>query len=97
MRMRSIPVELKAPAVVSVTPTCSPASVVRALLFVAPNSSARTTDAGEHVGVTDTTAGAFNSTGILLILMLLGAGAFYYFLRVRRSPPPDFFRVTPNS
>lgn len=36
--MRSIPVELKAPAVVSVSPTCSPASVVRALLFVAPNS-----------------------------------------------------------
>ena len=36
--MRSIPVELKPPAVVSVSPTCSPASVVRALLFVAPNS-----------------------------------------------------------
>ena len=36
--MRSIPVELKAPAVVSVAPTCSPASVVRAILSVAPNS-----------------------------------------------------------
>ena len=30
--------ELEAPAVWSVTPTGSPASVVRALLFVAPNS-----------------------------------------------------------
>ena len=36
--MRSIPVELEAPAVWSVSPTCSPASLVRALLFVAPNS-----------------------------------------------------------
>ena len=36
--MRSIPVELKAPAVVSVSPTCSLVSVVRALLSVAPNS-----------------------------------------------------------
>ena len=36
--MRSIPVELEAPAVWSVWPTCSPASLVRALLFVAPNS-----------------------------------------------------------
>jgi len=31
-------VELEAPAVVSVAPTCSPASLVRALLSVAPNS-----------------------------------------------------------
>ena len=36
--MRSIPVELEAPAVWSVWPTCSPASLVRALLSVAPNS-----------------------------------------------------------
>ena len=34
----SIPVELEAPAVVPVSLTCSPASVVRALLSVAPNS-----------------------------------------------------------
>ena len=67
------------------------------MLFGATDSSARTTDAGEHVGETDTTAGAFSSTGILLILMLLGAGAFYYFLRVRRSPTPDFSGITRSS
>src|SRR5215831_11410541 len=38
MRRRSIPLELEAPAVVSVSLTCSPASLVRALLSVAPNS-----------------------------------------------------------
>lgn len=67
------------------------------MLFGATESSARTTDAGEHVGETDTTAGAFSSTGILLILMLLGAGAFYYFLRVRRSPTPDFSGIARSS
>jgi len=36
--MRSIPVELEAPAGWSVWPTCSPASLVRAILSVAPNS-----------------------------------------------------------
>ena len=69
-------------------------SYIGNMLFGATNSSARTTDAGEHVGETDQTAGAFNSTGILLILMLLGAGAFYYFLRVRRSPTPDFSGIS---
>jgi hypothetical protein len=38
MRIRNIPVELEAPAALSVSPTCSLASVVRALLSVAPNS-----------------------------------------------------------
>lgn len=72
-------------------------SYIGNMLFGATNSSARTTDAGEHVGETDTTAGGFSSTGILLILMLLGAGAFYYFLRVRRSPSPDFSGITRSS
>jgi predicted lipid-binding transport protein (Tim44 family) len=72
-------------------------SYIGNMLFGATNSSARTTDAGEHVGETDTTAGGFSSTGILLILMLLGAGAFYYFLRVRRSPTPDFSGITRSS
>ena len=67
------------------------------MLFGATDSSARTTDAGEHVGKTDQTAEASSSTGILLILMLLGAGAFYYFLRVRRSPTPDFSGITRSS
>ena len=43
------------------------------------------------------TAGASSSTGILLLLMLLGAGAFYYFLKVRRSPVPDFSGITRSS
>jgi predicted lipid-binding transport protein (Tim44 family) len=72
-------------------------SYIGNMLFGATNSSARTTDAGEHVGETDTTAGGFSSTGILLILMLLGAGTFYYFLRVRRSPTPDFSGITRSS
>ena len=72
-------------------------SYIGNMLFGATNSSARTTDAGEHVGETDTTAGGFSSPGILLILMLLGAGAFYYFLRVRRSPTPDFSGITRSS
>jgi predicted lipid-binding transport protein (Tim44 family) len=72
-------------------------SYIGNMLFGATISSARTTDAGEHVGETDTTAGGFSSTGVLLILMLLGAGAFYYFLRVRRSPTPDFSGITRSS
>jgi predicted lipid-binding transport protein (Tim44 family) len=67
------------------------------MLFGATDSSARTNEAGEHVGATDTTAGASDSTGILLLLMLLGAGAFYYFLKVRRSPAPDFSGLTRSS
>jgi len=66
------------------------------MLFGATDSSASTTDAGEHAGETgaaSTTAGSSNSTGILLILMLLGAGAFYYFLKVRR-PVPDFSGIS---
>jgi len=72
-------------------------SYIGNMLFGATNSSARTTDAGEHVGATDQSAGASISTGILLLLMLLGAGAFYYFLRVRRSPTPDFSGITRSS
>jgi hypothetical protein len=66
------------------------------MLFGATDSSASTTDAGEHVGEDGTTASAPSSAGILLILMLLGAGAFYYFLKVRR-PVPDFSGITRSS
>ena len=69
-------------------------SYIGHMLFGATESSARTTDAGEAVGETNKPAEGFGSTGILLILMLLGAGAFYYFLRVRRSPTPDFSGIT---
>jgi predicted lipid-binding transport protein (Tim44 family) len=58
------------------------------MLFGATASSAGT---GEQVGQTDA---PFGSTAILLFLMLLGAGAFYYFLRVRRSPTPGFSGLT---
>ena len=69
-------------------------SYIGHMLFGATESSAGTTDAGEQVGETNKAAGASNSTGILLILMLLGAGAFYYFLRVRRSPTPEISGIT---
>ena len=72
-------------------------SYIGNMLFGATESSARTTDAGEPVGEGSKAAGGSNSTGLLLILMLLGAGAFYYFLRVRRSPTPDFSGITRNS
>ena len=64
------------------------------MLFGATDSSARTTDTGEPTGKTGEGS---NSTGILLILILLGAGAFYYIMRVRRSPTPDFSGITRNS
>jgi len=69
------------------------------MMFGATDSSASTTDAGEHVGETGTTStnvGSSNSTGILLLLMLLGAGAFYYFLKVRR-PVHEFSGITRTS
>ena len=72
-------------------------SYIGHMLFGATESSARTTDAGEAVGETNKPAEGFGSTGILLILMLLGAGAFYYFLKVRRSPTPDFSGITRSS
>jgi predicted lipid-binding transport protein (Tim44 family) len=64
------------------------------MLFGATDSIARTTDTGDPTGETDTSGEAFGSAGILLILMLVGAGAFYYFLRVRRVPTPDFSGIT---
>lgn len=67
------------------------------MLFGATESSAKTNEAGEHVGATDQTAGASSSTGMLLLLMLLGAGTLYYVLKVRRSPTPDFSGITRSS
>jgi predicted lipid-binding transport protein (Tim44 family) len=57
------------------------------MLFGATDSSAKTNNAGEPVGAADGTAEGPNFTGFLL-LMLLAGGAFYYFLRVRRTPVP---------
>lgn len=66
------------------------------MLFGATESSAKTNEAGEPVGETNQTAGGSNSAGILLFLMLLGAGALLYFLKVRR-PIPDFSGITRSS
>jgi predicted lipid-binding transport protein (Tim44 family) len=71
-------------------------SYIGHLLFGATDSSASTTATGEHVSETSATAGGVGSTGILLILMLLGAGAFFYFLKARR-PAPDFSGITQTS
>ena len=72
-------------------------SYIGHMLFGATESSARPTDGGEAVGETNKPAEGFGSTGILLILMLVGAGAFYYLLKVRRSPTPDFSGITRSS
>jgi len=69
------------------------------MLFGATDSVASTTNAGEQVGeagTTGSTAGASSSTGILLFLILLGAGAFFYFMKVRR-PVPNFSGITRSS
>ena len=63
------------------------------MLFGATNSSAATTT---EAGETGTTSGGFGSTGILLILMFLGAGAFFYFMKVRR-PATDFAGISRSS
>ena len=67
------------------------------MLFGATESSARTNEAGEHVSETGTTAGSSSSTTIFLLLMLLVAATLYYFVRVRRSPTPDFSGITRSS
>jgi predicted lipid-binding transport protein (Tim44 family) len=65
-------------------------SYIGHLLFGATNSNAATTT---ETGEASPASGGFGSTGILLILMLLGAGAFYYFLKVRR-PVPNFSGIS---
>lgn len=67
------------------------------MLFGATESSAKTNETGEPVGETNQAAGTSSSTGILLFLMLLGAGTLFYFLKVRRPPVPDFSGITRSS
>lgn len=64
------------------------------MLFGASESSAKTNEAGDAA---TQAAGASSNSGLLLFLMLLGAGAAYYFLKVRRSPAPDFSGITRSS
>jgi hypothetical protein len=65
------------------------------MLFGATDSAARTTDADAHEKAreSENSTGPFGSPG-LLILLLLGAGAVYYFMRMRRTPQPDFSGLT---
>ncbi|MEQ1793845.1 MAG: TIM44-like domain-containing protein [Nitrospira sp.] len=53
------------------------------MLFGATETSAKTTEAGEA----DQTAGGPNFMGILLLMLVVGGG-LYYFLKVRRTPVP---------
>ena len=68
------------------------------MIFGATDSSARTNEAGEQVSETEQAAGSSGPSGMMLILlMLMGAGAFYYVLKGRRSPVPDFSGITRSS
>ena len=69
-------------------------SWIGSMLFGATDSSAQTNDAGEPAGVPDTTAEDSDSAWILLLLLLLGAGATFYFLKVQRPSLPDFSGIT---
>lgn len=53
------------------------------MLFGATESSAKTTD-------TEEPASGSNSFGLILLLMMVGAGALYFFKRSRRAPAPVF-------
>jgi len=64
------------------------------MLFGATESNAKTNEAGEAVSQT---AGASGNSGLLLFLMVLGAGAAYYFLKVRRTPVPVLSGITRSS
>lgn len=57
------------------------------MLFGATESSAKTTDA-ESGSASAPTSG--NSFGFILLLMALGAGAFYFFRRSKQTPAPVF-------
>jgi predicted lipid-binding transport protein (Tim44 family) len=59
------------------------------MIFGATDSSARTNEAGEPVG-DNGQPGAPGSNGMLLLLMVLGAGGLWWFMRSRRTPAPNF-------
>ena len=62
------------------------------MLFGAADSSARVSEDARDGG--ESASSGFGSPGLLILLMLLGAGAVYYFMRTRRSPEPDFSGLT---
>ena len=62
------------------------------MLFGATDSSARVGEDARD-GVENVPSGV-GSPGLLILIMLLGAGAVYYFMRTRRTPEPDFSGLT---
>ena len=60
------------------------------MLFGATESSAKTTDTEEPTS-------SSNSFGLVLLLMLVGAGALYYFKKVRQTPAPVFTGLSSNT
>jgi predicted lipid-binding transport protein (Tim44 family) len=68
------------------------------MIFGATDSSARTNEAGERIGEGEQAAGASGANGTMLILlMLMGAGVLYYFMRGRRTPAPAFSGISRSS
>ena len=65
------------------------------MLFGATDSSARTNEAGEQVGENGQAAGSSGPSGMLILLMLMGAGALFFYLRSRRTVvAPDFSGIS---
>lgn len=62
------------------------------MLFGATDSSARVSEDARDGG--ESAPSGIGSPGLLILIMLLGAGAVYYFMRTRRTPEPDFSGLT---
>ena len=63
------------------------------MIFGATDSSARTNEAGEG----EQAVGGSGSNGMLLLLMVLGAGALWWYMRSRRAPAPNFAGLSRTS
>ena len=63
------------------------------MLFGATESSATTTDAEPESG----SESPSSSFGLIFLLMLIGAGALYYFRKVRQTPAPVFTGLSGNT
>ncbi len=62
------------------------------MIFGATESSAKTTEAAD--AEPESASGSF---GLVLLLMLIGAGALYYFKKVRQTPAPVFTGLSRNT
>lgn len=67
------------------------------MIFGATDSSAKTNEAGEQAGENGQAAGASGPSGLLILLMLMGAGALYFYMRSRRRTAPDFSGLSRTS